>query len=143
MSKCSLSYKKFKSLGLWKARIVLNLCLFLITVLSVGCEKKLPFETIDESSGSSKHVKRADYVITNYNDWKYFNNIRTGSYFFHENTVYMGEKPPDLTIDFTKEMIIAVFQGRRPTTGYGIGRESRDRHLLNMEMVNLSFSLKG
>ena len=72
--------------------------------------KEKSFETVDKGSYSG-HVMWKDYVIKNEYDWKDLWDTTTGIY---------TPKPKVPEINFSNEMIIAVYRGQCATGGYGI-----------------------
>lgn len=73
-------------------------------------DKSLSFETIDKRFYSG-HTEEKKYVITETKDWSnLWSRVKSTSY----------PKPQLPSIDFTKEIVIAVFQGEKNTGGYEI-----------------------
>ena len=67
-----------------------------------------PFQTVEKYLFSG-HTQAKNYVITSDEDWERLWLI-----------VHNSDTPPLPGIDFTKQMIIAVFQGEKSSGGYGI-----------------------
>lgn len=72
--------------------------------------KEKSFETVDKNSYSRQYSKK-NYVIKNEYDWKYLWDTAT----------WMCEPRPKVPeINFSKDMIIAVYRGQYASGGYGI-----------------------
>jgi len=71
-------------------------------------EKKFEMVSISSYSG---HPMKKNYVIKNEYDWKDLWDTTTGIY---------TPKPKVPEINFSKEMIIAVYRGQCATGGYGV-----------------------
>lgn len=88
------------------------LCLTIIgaafTAILLPLLTSIPFETV-EHGGSCGITARIEFVITNEQDWE---TLWIG---FSNDTTPVPEVPP---VNFTTDMIIAVFQGERMTGGY-------------------------
>ncbi len=86
------------------------------TTIPIVEGKELVFETIEKGYVSG-HNERKNYVITNEYDWLFLwdkvNSTVTPTFV----TPTLSQIPQ---IDFTQNMIIAVFQGTFGSTGYGI-----------------------
>lgn len=73
-------------------------------------EHQITFETISKGYYSG-HVARKDYVIVEGTEWRKLWNV------VYANT----SEPPALpSVDFNTEMVIAVFQGGKGSSGYAI-----------------------
>jgi len=76
----------------------------------------LPFKTLAQQS-QCEHSQRKDYVIRTQADWeKLYQKI----YGVQLNAKAARSDSALLKIDFAKQMIIAVFQGQKPSGGYSI-----------------------
>ncbi len=79
------------------------------TTLGQKTGRSLPFKTIDKNLQSG-HTERKDYVIKTPAEWeKLWKQIHPDS-----------DAPPSPQINFNKQMVIAVFQGQKPSGGYAI-----------------------
>lgn len=88
------------------------LCLSLIgasvAVIVLPLLDSIPFETVDQERSSSIFV-RAEYVITEEEDWEsLWADMHNGS----------SQVPELPLVNFTTDIIIAVFQGERMSWGY-------------------------
>jgi hypothetical protein len=87
------------------------LCLTLIgasvAVIVLPLLDSIPFETVDKGRSSSIE-NGVEYVITNEHDWK---SLWADMYYFYP------EVPELPLVNFTTDIIIAVFQGLRGASG--------------------------
>ncbi|MBI2268529.1 MAG: protease complex subunit PrcB family protein [Candidatus Blackburnbacteria bacterium] len=67
--------------------------------------KKIQFEEIGKGS-NSKQSTRKNYVINSSKEW--------------QKIIETQPEDPEVRVDFSKETVIAVFQGKKNTGGYGI-----------------------
>jgi hypothetical protein len=93
-----------------KALAVAFLTLTAVTSNAGQAGQTVEFETIVKQY-SSGHGEKKNYVITNRQEWEEL-----------WNTIYANSSPrPDAPfVDFTKRMVIAVFQGAQPSSSYNI-----------------------
>ena len=94
--------------GAWLAFIAVLLLLSGSAAQATQPQDDIPFQTVEKYLFSG-HTQAKNYIITNDEDWK---NLW--------DTVHHANAPPLPEIDFARQMIIAVFQGEKPSGGYGI-----------------------
>ena len=94
----------------------MKILLFLIIVLIFisGChqaiESNVNFEVIEKGFNSG-HSEKKNYVVDNEDEW--------GDLWNKVNSIVIPQ--PELPdVDFNNEIVIAVFQGEKPTGGYSI-----------------------
>ena len=82
------------------------------TVVSDGfIERKLLLKTIISRSSYGGHTEEKEYVIKDNTEWTNFWGVAYSS---------LSPQPEIPAINFEEEMVIAVFQGIRPSGGYSI-----------------------
>ncbi len=90
--------------------VLLGFCAFLLPAVSSNSGEGVPFSTIDQGIHSgvdtNKVVAIRDAALWS-TVWKE-----------HKRTLLSPEEPP--AVDFAKEMVIAVFMGRRPSGGFSV-----------------------
>ena len=92
--------------------LILGVIVVFGLILISGCtqQKQINFETISKGYYSG-HNEKKDYVINSQNEWvKLWNKTMS-------NQIPLPEVPP---VDFSKNTIIAVYQGSHSTGGYSI-----------------------
>ncbi len=84
----------------------------------------LPFKTLAQQS-RGEHAQKKDYVIRAQADW---DKLQKQAFAGQLNSTNMRDDSTLRKIDFSKQMIIAVFQGQKPSGGYSIAitKLSRD-----------------
>ena len=91
-----------------------------LAVVGAGAARAgLPFETVAQGA-HSRLTDALDVVVRTADEW-------TALWARHA-----GPGPPPPAVDFARQMIVAVFAGRRPTSGYGI--EITGVHVVDQEI---------
>ncbi|MBT4541311.1 protease complex subunit PrcB family protein [Candidatus Woesearchaeota archaeon] len=92
-------------------KILTILLLISILLISSCSDQKLTFETI-HIKNSKGHEEKENYVIKNSLEWNNLLDVVSPL------RLYINPDLPD--INFEEEMVIAVFQGSQPSSGYSI-----------------------
>jgi hypothetical protein len=90
------------------------ICLNLVACIAVSPSNPIPFQVIAEGHRASDFQSREGRVISNAAEWDSLKQSLMNDFVF--------QPPPE--VDFTQQIVIVVFGGEKPSSGYAIKIDS-------------------